>query len=146
MHDLSDVASLVEIQPEATVSRTVLQAEGARVVLFSFDAGQVSARMDSQLKAPGTRDGGDRAASQRAAQTPAAVCRYDAKWFHLRDACRLVQPGDAGSGEGPVGRFDHGDEVTSVGPGRLDRGERLLAERTDGLDRKVRPVRLRPGQ
>ena len=41
MHDLSDVASLVEIQPEATVSRTVLQAEGARVVLFSFDAGQV---------------------------------------------------------------------------------------------------------
>ena len=41
MHDLSDVASLVEIQPEATVSRTILQAEGARVVLFSFDAGQV---------------------------------------------------------------------------------------------------------
>lgn len=41
MHDLSDVASLVEIQPEATVSRTVMQAEGARVVLFSFDAGQV---------------------------------------------------------------------------------------------------------
>ena len=41
MHDFSDVASLVEIQPEATVSRTVLQAEGARVVLFSFDAGQV---------------------------------------------------------------------------------------------------------
>lgn len=41
MHNLADVASLVEIQPEATVSRTVLQAEGARVVLFSFDAGQV---------------------------------------------------------------------------------------------------------
>jgi quercetin dioxygenase-like cupin family protein len=41
MQDLSDVASLVQIQPEATVSRTVLQAEGARVVLFSFDAGQV---------------------------------------------------------------------------------------------------------
>jgi quercetin dioxygenase-like cupin family protein len=41
MHDLSDVASLVQIQPEATVSRTVLQAEGVRVVLFSFDAGQV---------------------------------------------------------------------------------------------------------
>src|SRR5665647_95677 len=41
MHDLSDAASLVEIKPEATVSRTVLQAEGARVVLFSFDAGQV---------------------------------------------------------------------------------------------------------
>jgi len=41
MHDLTDVSSLVAIQPEATVSRTVLQAEGARVVLFSFDAGQV---------------------------------------------------------------------------------------------------------
>jgi Uncharacterized conserved protein, contains double-stranded beta-helix domain len=41
MHDLTDVASLIEIQPDATVSRTVLQTEGARVVLFSFDAGQV---------------------------------------------------------------------------------------------------------
>jgi quercetin dioxygenase-like cupin family protein len=41
MHDLADVGSLVDVQPEATVSRTVLQAEGARVVLFSFDAGQV---------------------------------------------------------------------------------------------------------
>jgi quercetin dioxygenase-like cupin family protein len=41
MHDLADVASLVEIQAKATVSRTVLQAEGARVVLFSFDAGQI---------------------------------------------------------------------------------------------------------
>jgi quercetin dioxygenase-like cupin family protein len=41
MHVVSEVASLVEIQPEATVSRTVLQAEGARVVLFSFDVGQV---------------------------------------------------------------------------------------------------------
>ena len=41
MQDLSDVASLVQIQPEATVSRTVLQAQGARVVLFSFDTGQV---------------------------------------------------------------------------------------------------------
>jgi len=41
MHDLYDVAGLVEIQPEATVSRTVLKAEGARVVVFSFDAGQV---------------------------------------------------------------------------------------------------------
>lgn len=41
MHDLPDVASLVELQLEATVSRTVLQAEGARIVLFSFDAGQV---------------------------------------------------------------------------------------------------------
>lgn len=41
MHDLPDVANLVEIQLEATVSRTILQAEGARIVLFSFDAGQV---------------------------------------------------------------------------------------------------------
>jgi quercetin dioxygenase-like cupin family protein len=41
MHDLADVANLVSIQPDATVSRTVLQAEGARVVPFSFDAGQV---------------------------------------------------------------------------------------------------------
>ncbi|WP_454293938.1 cupin domain-containing protein [Salana multivorans] len=32
---------LVEIQPESTVSRTVLKAEGVRVVLFGFDAGQV---------------------------------------------------------------------------------------------------------
>ncbi len=39
MLDLSDVASLVEIQPDGTVSRTVLQNEGARVGLFSFDAG-----------------------------------------------------------------------------------------------------------
>ena len=41
MHDLADVASLVEVQQDSTVSRTVLKAEGARVVLFSFDAGQV---------------------------------------------------------------------------------------------------------
>ena len=41
MHDLPNVANLVEIQLAATVSRTVLQAEGARIVLFSFDAGQV---------------------------------------------------------------------------------------------------------
>jgi quercetin dioxygenase-like cupin family protein len=53
MQDLSDVASLVEIQQEATVSRTVLKAEGARVVLFSFDAAQVltehTAAVPSQL-------------------------------------------------------------------------------------------------
>jgi len=41
MLDLAEVASLVAIQPDATVSRTVLQAEGARFVLFSFDTGQV---------------------------------------------------------------------------------------------------------
>lgn len=99
--------------------------------------------MDSHLKPPGTRDGGDRAANQGAGEAPAAVCGYDAKWFHLRDACRLIEPGDAGCGEGPVGGFDHGDEVTSVRPGRLDRGERLFAECTDGLDWKVWTVRLR---
>jgi len=38
---VEDVASLVEIQPESTVSRTILKAEGVRVVLFAFDAGQV---------------------------------------------------------------------------------------------------------
>jgi quercetin dioxygenase-like cupin family protein len=37
---LSDVGSLVEVAPGSTVSRTVLKAEGARLVLFSFDAGQ----------------------------------------------------------------------------------------------------------
>lgn len=41
MTDLADLARLVEVQPEATVSRTVLRAEGARIVLFAFDAGQV---------------------------------------------------------------------------------------------------------
>lgn len=37
---LDDLASLVEVSAEATVSRTVLKAEGARLVLFSFDTGQ----------------------------------------------------------------------------------------------------------
>lgn len=37
---VADVASLVDIAPDATVSRTVMRAEGARLVLFSFDAGQ----------------------------------------------------------------------------------------------------------
>lgn len=41
MTDLQDLASLVEIQPEATVSRTVMKVEGAKVVLFAFDQGQV---------------------------------------------------------------------------------------------------------
>lgn len=40
MADLEDLAPLVEIQAESTVSRTVLRAEGVRVVLFAFDAGQ----------------------------------------------------------------------------------------------------------
>jgi quercetin dioxygenase-like cupin family protein len=37
---LADVSSLVEVAQEATVSRTVLTADGARLVLFSFDSGQ----------------------------------------------------------------------------------------------------------
>jgi len=41
MTDVEAFAGLVEIQPESTVSRTVLKAEGVRVVLFAFDAGQV---------------------------------------------------------------------------------------------------------
>jgi quercetin dioxygenase-like cupin family protein len=40
MTDLADVAALVEVAPDSTVSRTVLKAEGARLVLFSFDEGQ----------------------------------------------------------------------------------------------------------
>ena len=34
------IAGLVDIAPDATVSRTILSAEGGRLVLFSFDAGQ----------------------------------------------------------------------------------------------------------
>lgn len=37
---VDDLSALIEVGPESTVSRTVLRAEGARVVLFSFDAGQ----------------------------------------------------------------------------------------------------------
>ncbi len=40
MSDLTDLASLVQVQPQSTVSRTVLRAEGANVVLFAFDAGE----------------------------------------------------------------------------------------------------------
>lgn len=40
MTDLADLGSLIEVQQDATVSRTVLTAEGARLVLFAFDAGQ----------------------------------------------------------------------------------------------------------
>lgn len=40
MTDLDDLASLVDVQPSSTVSRTVLTAEGVRVVLFAFDAGE----------------------------------------------------------------------------------------------------------
>lgn len=40
MTHLPDLGALIEINEDATVSRTVLKAEGARIVLFSFDAGQ----------------------------------------------------------------------------------------------------------
>lgn len=40
MEYIADLAALVEVAPESTVSRTVLRAEGVRVVLFAFDSGQ----------------------------------------------------------------------------------------------------------
>jgi quercetin dioxygenase-like cupin family protein len=40
MADVADISTLVAIAPDSTVSRTVLKAEGARLVLFAFDAGQ----------------------------------------------------------------------------------------------------------
>ena len=38
---IGDVSSLVKVQDEATVSRTIMEHAGGNVVLFSFDAGQV---------------------------------------------------------------------------------------------------------
>lgn len=40
MQVLTDLANMVSVQTEATVSRTVMHTEGGNVVLFSFDAGQ----------------------------------------------------------------------------------------------------------
>ncbi|RSX47125.1 hypothetical protein D2E23_2251 [Bifidobacterium callimiconis] len=40
MEFIDDLGPMVEVQPEATVSRTMMQVEGANVVLFSFDKGQ----------------------------------------------------------------------------------------------------------
>ncbi|MBK9738799.1 MAG: cupin domain-containing protein [Actinobacteria bacterium] len=40
MTDLADVASLVAVAEDSTVSRTVLKGEGTRLVLFAFDTGQ----------------------------------------------------------------------------------------------------------
>ena len=37
---LANLTELVQVQPAATVSRTVLRAAGVRVVMFSFDVGQ----------------------------------------------------------------------------------------------------------
>jgi quercetin dioxygenase-like cupin family protein len=40
MTALADLVALIEVATESIVSRTVLKAEGARVVLFAFDTGQ----------------------------------------------------------------------------------------------------------
>ena len=40
MTHISDLGTLIEINDDATVSRTALRAEGVRIVLFSFDTGQ----------------------------------------------------------------------------------------------------------
>lgn len=40
MEHIEELAALIEVAPESTVSRTALKAEGTRVVLFAFDAGQ----------------------------------------------------------------------------------------------------------
>jgi quercetin dioxygenase-like cupin family protein len=40
MEHIDALAALIEVAPDSTVSRTVLRGEGARVVLFAFDAGQ----------------------------------------------------------------------------------------------------------
>lgn len=41
MTTVPNLASLVDVQEESTVSRTVLKSDGARIVLFGFAAGQV---------------------------------------------------------------------------------------------------------
>lgn len=40
MSDVAAVADLVAIAPESTVSRTILRAEGVRLVLVAFDTGE----------------------------------------------------------------------------------------------------------
>ena len=40
MQVFDNVTDMVSVQPEATVSRTVMSTEGGNVVLFSFDEGQ----------------------------------------------------------------------------------------------------------
>ena len=40
MEHIEALGALIEVAPDSTVSRTVLKAEGVRVVLFAFDAGQ----------------------------------------------------------------------------------------------------------
>lgn len=40
MEHIDELGALIELAADSTVSRTVLKAEGARVVLFAFDTGQ----------------------------------------------------------------------------------------------------------
>jgi quercetin dioxygenase-like cupin family protein len=40
VNHIDDLAALIKINEGATVSRTVLRAEGVRLVLFSFDSGE----------------------------------------------------------------------------------------------------------
>jgi len=41
MTTVEDMNSLVVVQPESTISRTILKSEGTRLVLFGFAKGQV---------------------------------------------------------------------------------------------------------
>lgn len=40
MNHIDDLAALIAVNEGSTVSRTVLKAEGARLVLFAFDTGE----------------------------------------------------------------------------------------------------------
>jgi quercetin dioxygenase-like cupin family protein len=40
MQHVPDLGALISVATDSTVSRTAVRAEGARVVLFAFDAGQ----------------------------------------------------------------------------------------------------------
>lgn len=40
MSDVAHMAELVDVAPQSTVSRTILRAEGVRLVLFGFDEGE----------------------------------------------------------------------------------------------------------
>lgn len=41
MTDVQDIASMIQINEQATVSRTVMHCEGMRLVLFSFDKDEI---------------------------------------------------------------------------------------------------------
>ena len=79
----------VSVQPESTVSRTVLKADGARIVLFAFDQGQVltehTAAMPVLLQ---TLSGVLRitASGQSVDLVPGGVIHLDAREPHAVDA------------------------------------------------------------